>query len=131
MTSPDGKKAIAALYDEKKDRLLRKLSVGKKRFSADVEAGVGSEIAWSPDSRAFFLTGSSEGLSGKFHTRIYYISSSHLKMIDVNSLIEQAFGHPVLCEGGPEPANVAAVAWLEGSSRILIAAEVPPLTILR
>ncbi len=127
--SPDGKKIITAVFDEKTDRVLLKITFGAKRFTADVDGGVGSEIAWSPDSQAFFLTWSSEGQSGEFHTRIYYVTRLGLKMIDLNPLVNRAFGHSVLCEGGPGPANVAAIAWLEGSRRILVAAEVPPLTI--
>ena len=127
--SPDGKKTITAVFNEKRDRVLLKITLRVRRFSAYVNAGVGSEIAWSSDSRAFFLTWSSEGLGGEFHTRIYYVSRSRLKMIDLNPLVNRAFGHPVLCEGGPLLANIAAVAWLEGSHRILVAAEVPPLSI--
>jgi len=127
--SPDEKKVVTAVFDEKTDGVLLKVTSGVKEFRINVIGGVGSEIAWSPDSRAFFLTWSTEGLTGEFHTLLYYVSDSRLEKISLDPIVKRAFGHPVLCEGGPGPANVAAVAWLEGSRRILVAAEVPPISI--
>jgi len=127
--SPDGKKMVSATFDSKTDGVALIVSTSSAHFKISIEGGVGSEIGWSTDSRAFFLSWSSEGLSGEFHTRVYYIDDSGLKKIDLGRLVNRAFGQPPLCERGPSPVNVAAIAWVEGSSRILIAAEVPPLTI--
>jgi hypothetical protein len=126
--SPDGKKTVSAAFDRKTDGVALMVSTGSAHFRIKIEGGVGSEIGWSPDSRAFFLTWSSEGQSGEFHVRVYYVYRSGLKKIDLNPLVNRAFGHPPLCLGR-SPVNVAAVAWLEGSSRILVAAEVPPHSI--
>lgn len=126
--SPDGEKTVSATFDRKTDGFALSVSTSSAHFKISIQGGVGSEIGWSTDSRAFFLSWSSEGLSGEFHTRVYYVDDSGLKKIDFNPLVNRAFGHPPLCLG-PSPVNVAAVAWLEGSSRILVAAEVPPLSI--
>lgn len=127
--SPDGKKTVLASFDKKTDGVTLMVSTGSAHFKINIEGGVGSEIEWSPDSRAFFLSWSSEGQSGEFHTLVYYLADSGLKKIDLGPLVNHAFGRPPICQRGPSPANVAAIAWLEGSSSILVAAEVPPLSI--
>ena len=124
--SPDGKKMVSATFDEKVDGVTLTVSIGSRHFKIRIEGGVGSEIGWSADSRSFFLSWSSEGQSGQFRARLYYVDDSKLKKIDLSPLVNRAFGPPPLCAGGPSPANVAAIAWLEGSRRVLVAAEVPP-----
>jgi len=129
VTSPDGKKTVLAAFNEKVDGVALAVSSGSTNFRTSIQGGVGSEIGRSADSRAFFLSWSSEGQSGQFHTLVYYVDDSSLKKIDLDSLVNRAFGRPPLCERGPSPANVVGIVWLEGSSCILVAAEVPPSTI--
>lgn len=85
--------------------------------------GVGSELLWSPDSNAFSLTTSDEGRNGVFKTFLYAITRDGVTRIDVNQKIRDVFGHPVKCSW-PEPPNIAALAWVRSSSRVLIAAEI-------
>jgi len=123
--SPDGAKAVTAGYDPKTDSILLTVAAGTKQFKAKVRGSVGSELAWSPDSRAFFLTYSDAGLGGEYSTLVFYVSERGLRKVNPSLVVKRAFGH-ALCSGGPSPANVVGVAWLEGSHRILIAAQVPP-----
>jgi len=127
--SPDGEKSVTAAFDRKTESVTLTVSNGRAHFVASIEGGVGSEIAWSPDSQAFSVTWSSEGLSGEFHTRVYYILASGLKRISLNQTINHAFGQPPTCEKSPWPTNVAAVTWLGNSRRLLVVAEIPPLSI--
>ncbi len=121
--SPDRKKSVTAVFARKTESVALTVSNGQARFVSSIEGGVGSEISWSPDSRAFFVTWSSEGLSGGFHTRVYYVRTSGLKRVDLDLAVNRAFGHLPICD--TSPVNVAAVAWLEGSRRLLFTVEVP------
>jgi hypothetical protein len=126
--SPDGTKAVTAIYDLKTDLTLLTVAAGTKQFKAKVQGSVGSELAWSPDSKAFFLTYSDAGLGGEYFTLVFYVSEHGLRKVNPSLVVKREFGHSV-CSGGPIPANVVGVAWMEGSHRILIAAQVPPLSI--
>jgi hypothetical protein len=126
--SPDGTKAVTAVFDRATDGVLLTVEVGSKRFKVNVEGGVGAELAWSPDSEAFFLTYSDGGLTGDYHTRVYYVSQKGLRRVNLDLAVKRAFGHPVVCEGSLSP-NVIAVAWLGGSQRMLVAAEVVPISL--
>jgi len=126
--SPDGTKAVNAVYDLKTDSILLTVAAGTKQFKARVQGSVGSELAWSPDSKAFFLTYSDAGLGGEYFTLVFYVSEKGLRKVNPSLVVKRAFGHAI-CGGGPSTVNVVGVAWMEGSHRILIAAQVPPLSI--
>ena len=126
--SPDGIKAVTAGYDLKSDSILLTVTVRTKQFKAKVQGSVGSELAWSPDSRAFFLTYSDAGLGGEYFTVVFYVSERGLRKVNPSLVVKRAFGHAV-CNGGVSPANVVGVAWIESSRRILVVAQVPPHTI--
>lgn len=126
--SPDGTKTVTAVYNLKNDLILLTVAAGTKQFKAKVQGSVGSELTWSPDSKAFFLTYSDAGLGGEYFTLVFYVSEQGLRKVNPSLVVKRAFGYPV-CSHGPTNANVVGVAWLEGSHRILIAAQVPPLTI--
>jgi hypothetical protein len=115
-------------YDLKTDSMLLTVAASTKHFKAKVQGSVGSELAWSPDSKAFFLTYSDAGLDGEYFTVVFYVSGRGLRKVNPSLVVKRAFGHAV-CSGGPIPANVVGVAWMEGSHRLLIAAQVPPLSI--
>jgi hypothetical protein len=125
--SPDGTKTVMAVFDKVTDGVLLTVEVGSKRFKVNVEGGVGAELAWSPDSAAFFLTYSDGGLTGDYHTLVYYVSQSELWSVNLDLAVKRAFGHPVLCESSLSP-NVVGVGWLEHSQRKLIAAQVIPVS---
>ncbi len=126
--SPDETKTVTAAYDQKTDRTLLTIAAGTRRFKTEVEGTVGSELAWAPDSKAFFLTYSDAGLDGEYHTLVFYVSEHGLRKVNPDLVIKRAFGNPVSCLG-PTIANVVGVAWLGDSHRMLIAAQVPTLTI--
>jgi hypothetical protein len=126
--SLDGTKAVTAAYDQKTDLLLLTVASGGKQFKVKLQGGVGAELAWSPDSKAFFVTWSDAGLDGEYHTLVYYVSEHGLRKVNLDLATKRAFGHPVPCLGSTL-VNVVGVAWVEGSQRMLVAAQVPPLSI--
>lgn len=124
--SPDGKKTVIANFtgfSESTEHIIFTVIASDKEFKVDIGLGVGSEVAWSPDSKAFFVTSSEQGRNGWFHTQIYFLEDGGLKKVDPTREIERAFGQPVVC-AWPESPNVAAVGWLDGSGRILLAAQI-------
>jgi hypothetical protein len=82
-----------------------------------------SEIIWSPDSKAFAVTGSEGGANGQYQTAVFYASEAGIQKVSLTLLIERAFGHPVKC-GWSESPNVAAIKWANGSSQLIVAAEI-------
>src|SRR5713101_4075018 len=94
-----------------------------KRLTATFGFSLDAEIVWSPDSKAFSLTGSVRGANGQYQTDVFLIQPSKLVTIHLTDIIEREFGHPVRC-GWPEPPNVAAVKWLAPSSQLLVVAEI-------
>ena len=129
VVSPDRLKSVTAHLksrgtgDKEEENVLLVVNVGKQTFQADIGPGVGSEILWSDDSKAFVVTTSDAGLNGMYRTIVYFIDDMALRKIDVTGVVVRAFGHPVQC-GWPELPNVAGIKWLEGSRRLLVAAEI-------
>jgi hypothetical protein len=125
--SPDGLKTVALrLLDDDADDFPTevKVSTTKTTLVSTIEFGLNAEILWSEDSRAFSISGSSEGANGRYHTDVFVLRGNRLNHARLTGLIENAFGHPVKC-GWPESPNVAAIKWLErGSIQILVAAEI-------
>jgi hypothetical protein len=125
--SPDGLKTVALrLLDDDADDFPTevKVSTAKKILVSTIAFGLNAEIVWSDDSRAFSISGSSEGANGRYHTDVFVLRGNRLDHVRLTGLIENAFGHPVRC-GWPESPNVAAIKWLDrGSSQILVAAEI-------
>ncbi len=94
-----------------------------KQLTATFGFSLDAEIVWSPDSKAFSLTGSVRGANGQYTTDVFLIQSGKLVPIHLTDMVEREFGHPVKC-GWPEPPNVAAVKWLSPSNQLLVAAEI-------
>jgi hypothetical protein len=94
-----------------------------ERLTAAIGFALDAEIIWSPDSRAFSLTGSEEGANGQYRTDVFLIQAGKLVSLHLTDIIEEKFGHPVKC-GWPEPPNVAAISWLAPSRQLLVAAEI-------
>jgi len=127
-TSPDGKKkvSIRRLQVRAEDTMQPAELVvrsEKTRLSATTRFGLDAEVLWSPDSLAFSLTGSREGANGQYGTDVFYIRGGGLVKIELNSLLETTFGHPVKC-AWPEVPNVGAILWLVPSEKLLVAAEI-------
>jgi hypothetical protein len=92
-----------------------------------------AEFAWAPDSRAFFIT-TSIGYTTGYEVRLYRIAEGKIISIGkVNKTVRLDFEHRHRCFSygvGNDP-NIAGLKWLNGSERILVAAEVPPLGICK
>lgn len=94
-----------------------------------------AELSWAPDSRAFYITQSdaTSEIDG-FHTEVYIVSDAHanrglditqevLARFRLNNGCSLAFGGDVRYDDSD--ANIAALAWVDGSNQILVVAEVP------
>ena len=102
---------------------LEVIASGNRRLGA-VEIGVNAEVAWSLDSKAFFVTYSDGGNVGTYHVKVVYVTNAGLRVIE-----PVADGSILLrpkCFDQEIP-NVGAIKWIgRDSSRLLIAVEVPP-----
>lgn len=125
LRSPDKATTVAVRYTERDDEHAVTLTVtGRIGFRrVGIGPGVGSELLWAPDSRAFAVTTSDQGANGHFRTMIFARGPRGLLVRDLSPLIIRTFGHPVKC-GWPEEPNVAALAWLAGSSRLIVVGEI-------
>ncbi len=102
------------------------------------------EVAWSPDSRAFFVTYSDGGLVGSWHVLVYSVEGKTLTSIDVAKAVrEDLVGRFPPCKTGGyknlacsdqeirafrkdlDWVNVAAIKWLGGSNKLLLVSQVP------
>lgn len=88
-----------------------------------IQFGLDTEVLWSPDSKAFAVTGSIEGANGRYETAAFFVGDSRLDKVELTPLITRAFGHPVKC-GWAELPNVLSLKWLVPSQRLLIAAQI-------
>jgi len=101
------------------------MTLGEKRLPL-FDGQVDPEVLWSPDSKAFAETYSDGGAVGQFHVLIYYIGHRGLRTVEPTARVTQDFlSHPHYCYWDEDP-NIGAVAWLQNSSRLLVAAEFPP-----
>jgi hypothetical protein len=94
-----------------------------ERLTATFGFALNAEIIWSPDSRAFSLTGSVQGANGQYRTDAVLIQPGRLVSLHLTDIIEKEFGHPVKY-GWPELPNVAAIMWLAPSRQLLVACEI-------
>ena len=125
-TSPDGRNVVSVrlLDDNAHDFPSQvRVSTPSGTLTSKIPFGLNAEVLWSDDSRAFAVTGSQEGGNGQYHSAAFYIRAGRLVREPLTSLIERAFGHPVKC-GWAESPNVVAVKWLDGSKRLLVAAQI-------
>jgi len=100
-----------------------------------------AELAWSQDSRAFYITqsdGTSE-LQG-FHTEIYRVDERGVRQLpNIDRVVHRRFDHRHKCvlyfagdKGKPDDrfeddySNVAGFKWIDGSGQLILVAEIPP-----
>jgi len=99
------------------------LTTKGKRYPVPYGAYVNAEVAWSPDSSAFFLTYSDGGNVGTYHVLVYRLGLNGVQRTEPipngRSLLK-----PICFD--PEIPNVGAIRWGAGSKTLLIAVEVPP-----
>jgi hypothetical protein len=132
--SPDGGKTvkvtpIAEPPKNSEGQLRFTVTAGSTRHEAVLE-GFDAEVSWSPDSSAFAVTETEGG--GGIGPRVYvfYVEPNELRKLTVSTPVEKDFGSPTKCEV-PVPPNTGFVTWLGGSDRVLIAAQVVPVSICR
>lgn len=121
LRSPDRQKAVSF---EGGFRLV--VDVSGWRHSVEYAAWPCPELKWSADSRAFFLNYSNGGSVGEWEVRVYYPSRAAVQRVDPAPSVVRDFllTYPKCFE--PEMPNVAGIAWLKGSQRLLVATQVLP-----
>jgi hypothetical protein len=134
LSSPDGQIHVTArVKEEPKDpngfHVLLTVRTKEKIFHQHL-SGWGSEISWSSDSKAFFVTQTEGGGGMGYRTYVFFVDENSVKKVDVSRPVELAHGYSKQCEIKIYP-NVVAIAWLEGSSRLLLAAETVPVSICK
>jgi len=86
-----------------------------------------SELLWSEDSSAFTVTSSDGGWVGGWSVEVFLIKYSQIERVDVSSQAKKDVMRRYQCdEPQNEEPNLVAVAWREGSSQLLLVAQVPP-----
>jgi len=132
--SRNQEKIIVVKYGEEKEPILKYFAkvyvvVGGKQFVTDIGDLVGCEVAWAPDSKAFFVTYSDGGAVGTYHTEVYYVEETGLRIEEPTGQVQKDFhSKPPVCFE-PEDPNIAAITWVGSSRRLLVAAEILPHSI--
>jgi len=83
-----------------------------------------AEVGWASDSSALFLTRSDGGGVGSWFVRVILMNDSKFREIDITRQASKDF-HSHVSECHEEQPNVIALAWVEGSRKILLVAESP------
>jgi hypothetical protein len=120
--SPDGRSAVVAMRRGERLFLRTRGAIGRGWFA--LLDGPNQGVLWAPDSRAFFVTTNGAGLIGGYHLSVGARFGGRLALRDLSRFVMRAFGHPTYCYGGPEDPNVAGVAFLGSSRRLLVAAQI-------
>jgi len=127
LTAPDGKTSVrlgsVLKKGEEYRRLLLTFDSDGHKTTFDVGRAVGSELLWSPDSKALAVTISHTSANGVFDLFVFQVEAGAVRKIDASPVIRKLFGHPVVC-AYPEPPNVAAITWVDSSARLLVAAQI-------
>lgn len=129
--SPDMNKIIVVKYAVKKGAMPEYSAnvyvvVGGKQFDTDIGGSVNSELGWAPDSKAFFVTYSDGGNVGTYHTLVYHVAESGLRIEEPTAHVQKDFdSKPPVCFE-PEDPNIGAITWVGSSRRLLVAAEIQP-----
>jgi hypothetical protein len=84
-----------------------------------------AELLWSPNSNAFFLTESDGGEVGTWNVTIYEIKGTQVRKLFVSKHVLDSFRKRYTCTESEEP-NITAVKWINGGSKVLLVAQVPP-----
>ncbi|MGP0019263.1 MAG: hypothetical protein ACLPHP_11885 [Candidatus Sulfotelmatobacter sp.] len=92
-------------------------------YKTPIGEWVNAEVAWAPDSKAFFVTYSDGGNVGTYHLKVFYVEPKGLRVVEPFPS-GRVFFKPTCFD--PEEPNVGAIKWGADSSRIVIAVEVPP-----
>lgn len=100
-------------------------SSGHKIFAQSSAATIfyPTEVAWSPDSSAFYIT-DSVGYTTGYHIAVYRIAGTRLREIkDIHRKVQRDFAKRHGCELGHLP-NVAGLHW-EDAGHLLVVGDEP------
>lgn len=144
ISSPDGKSHIEVKYRKvAEDRMSAYLLVttpDKRRRQAELPPGFEDiDLLWSPDSKAFFVNGGNGGGYWGFWVYVYVVSAPKLEAISVTDKAQRdmvksfppcraAYLEERDCkamEKQPDYSNMSGIDWIQGSSAIVVMAEVP------
>jgi hypothetical protein len=127
IASPDGKKSVFVqpIHNPDSDATtIVTVRANDRSYKTQMGSWVNAELAWSPDSKAFFVTYSDGGNVGTYHVKVVYVDDTGLRMTEPVANGRRLFV-PTCFD--PERPNVASIEWLgHESSRLLIAVQVPP-----
>jgi hypothetical protein len=126
LASPDGSKRITIqpIREPTSDATtVVTIEANGRSYATEIGSWVNAEVAWSPDSKAFFVTYSDGGNVGTYHVKVFYVTPTGLNIIEPvpngrTLWIPKCFD--------AERPNVAAIGWSKDSSRLLIVVQVPP-----
>lgn len=127
IVAPNGKTALVLHQGE-----LYLLANDSSRENAEGMPVEGlSELAWSPDSKAVFVTASDGGWVGTWDVSVLQVKESRLVEVPITEKVRSDFVKRYRCDdfkGSQQSPNFGAVKWLNGSQELLILAEVPPVS---
>lgn len=128
--SPDGLNVIKAQWASYESDIIFNLKGPSRNETLDIGKGIGSQVMWSPDSKAFSLTSSDWGGNGPYQTYIYYIDGTATRKIDINDEVRRVVDPTLKCDRD-QTANVIAIAWRGSSRHLLAAGQVPHHSVCR
>ena len=96
-----------------------------RHLDRDVGVGWPAELAWAADSSGFFITQTDGGIVGTWSTRAFVLQRNVVRVVDLAREAVPRFRAQYSCATADVP-NTAAIAWLDGARRLLLATEVPP-----
>ena len=132
LKSPDGTKTLTVRrVEDDRDpdgvHVSFTVTIGIRQFSTQL-LGFNSEVLWSRDSAAFAVTQTEGGGGFGYGAYVFFVTENGLRKIDLSKSIARVFHIPGKCEIPVSP-NFGVVDWLDGSDRILVAAEVVPVSV--
>jgi len=132
LASPDGRKSVRVgwakdLENPDETGLDFTVRASGKEFTTRL-AGHDAEVLWSPDSAAFAVTQTAGGGGFGIRAYVFFVDSTGLQKIDISAPVARAFRVPGRCEI-KVASNVGVIDWVRDSHRILVAAEVAPVSV--
>lgn len=123
IVSPDGRRSIT--LHEITLSVWSRAAGQRPRLIGSILVDRLGEVLWSQDSNAVAVTTSDGGWVGTWNVRVLQIENDTLKERSVTADTASDFSRRHPCEERPIP-NIAALSWLQDSSRLLLVAEVSP-----
>ena len=114
------------------------------RLAGTIDPWANPEAAWSPDSKAFWITSTDGGIVGDWRVQVFFVDSSQIREVDVSRYVRNDLarrfppcdfkGIPGECNSEERKrltekldwVNVYAFHWIEGSRKLLLVGAVPP-----